>query len=390
MTRRGEVGAALAAVLVARTAVNGGLRVVYPFLPEIARGLGVSFATLATLVSLRSLAGVAAPAAARAAEALGRRALMVGATTAVAAGCLLVAGAPTVAVAAAGFLLVGLAKPAFDVPMQAWFADRVPWARRGRVLGVTELAWALSLAVTVPPSGVLIVAAGWRAPFVLVAVLAAIGVLAVAGLIPTDRPPQRRRARLALTRPRLALLGVVLLFSVSAELLFVVYGAWLEDDLGLSVTAIGTFTLVVVAAELVGEGAVAALSDRVGLRRAIMAGLLGSAGAYAALGLVGGSLAAAVLTVVAWFVCLEVTIVATVPFVSELATDPAPDAARPPPPARDRLLALMVAVIAAGRALGAVVAPAAYAAGGITASGRVAAAGVLLAAVLLLRVPSPG
>jgi predicted MFS family arabinose efflux permease len=82
--------------------------------------------------------------------------------------------------------------------------------------------------------------------------------------------------------------------------------------------------------------------------------------------------------VVLWLTAYETTIVATVPFVSELA-----------PGARERLLSLMAAVIAVGRGAGALVAGPVYAGGGIAASGLVAAGCVVAAAVLLVTVPSP-
>lgn len=380
------VGSALVAVLVARTAVTGGFRVVYPFLPEIERGLGVSAGALGGVLALRALMGLAAPAAPLVAERVGRRLLMLTAVATTTIGCLVVAGAgvterlwpsATFAVAASGIVLCGLAKPLFDVPMQGWFGARVPYARRGRVLGITELTWAFGLGLTVP-AGVLIALTSWQAPFVLVAVVAIAGFAVLARLVKPDRPATRVHQPLRLTRPFVAILGVVLLFRFAAELLFLSYGRWLENDFGLTVSAIGAFTLVIVAAELAGETAVATLADRIGLRRSIRIGLLTSAAAYVAIGLVGGSLAAAVVVVSVWLLAFEFTMVATIPFVSELATN-----------ARDRLLALMVMVNALGAALAALVAAPVFSAVGIAGGGLVAAACVLGAAVLVSAVPAP-
>lgn len=373
----GEVGAALAAVLVARTAVNGGVRVVYPFLPEIERGLGVAAETLGVVIALRAVAGLAAPVVPRVAERFGRRALMLTGVGATALGCLLVTGAPAFGVAAAGIVLCGLAKPQFDVSMQGWFGARVPYARRGRVLGITELTWALGLALTVP-AGALIALTSWQAPFALVLVVAAAGFVAVGRLIAPDRPATRVRRPLRLSRAHLAILAVMVLFRFALEIVFLSYGRWLETDFGLSVAAIGVFTLVVVASELAGEGAVAAFSDRVGLRRSVLAGLVGCAAAYTAIGFVRGWLAAAVVVVVVWFVASEITIVAAIPFVSELAVE-----------SRDRLLSLLVATNAMAAALAALVAARLFAAVGIAGVGLVAAVCVTVAAGLLLFVPSP-
>ena len=121
-----EVRAALLAVLVARTAVNGAHRIVYPFLPEIARGLGVSLGVMGGLLALRSTAGLAAPLVPRLAESLGRRTLMLVAVAGTVLGCLLLASASGVAMAAAGLLTAGLAKPLFDIPCRAGSVPACP------------------------------------------------------------------------------------------------------------------------------------------------------------------------------------------------------------------------------------------------------------------------
>ncbi|MGI8576309.1 MAG: MFS transporter [Egibacteraceae bacterium] len=378
-TRGGEVGAALTAVLVARLAVNGGIRVVYPFLPQIADGLGVSLATLTVLLALRWIGpGVLAPVCARLTERWGSRRLMLAATVLVAAGCLLTVAPGWWAFAAVGFVAVGLGKPLFDVPMQSWFSRRVPYAERARVIGITELTWGLSLLVTVPLSGYLIAGWSWRAPFLLVAGLALLGTLTVGRLIAADAAPARRRQPLVLTGARRAVLGTVALFTMASELLFVRYASWLGDDLGLQVVGVGLFTLVFVAAELCGEGAVVALGDRLGPRRMATGALLASAAVYLVFGLVGSAFFAAVLVVFCWLFCFEITIVATIPLVTGLA-----------PEARERLLALLLTATAVGRATGDVLAGPLYELGGIGANGVAAAVTVLLAAGLLQFVPAP-
>lgn len=374
-----EVRLALVAVVIARLGINGGIRVVFPFLPAIARGLGTTLAVMGVLVAVRSLVGTMAPLAASLGERTGRRAVMLGGLAATAIGSAVIGLAPSVVVAAVGFVLVGLGKPLFDVPMQGWFGARVPYAKRGRVLGITELTWAGGLLATVPLSGWLISRTTWRIQFLPVIVLVVAGLLAVAVLMRNDRPPSRVRTTLALTRPRVAMLAVVGLFSFAAESLFVVYGAWLEADLGFDVGAIGAFTVLVVAAELTGEGGVAALGDRIGLHRAVRAALVVSTVAYLTLLTVGNSVPLAILAVVIWFVGYEVSIVASVPLVTELGGE-----------GRDRLLGLMVGVLAGGRAVGALVAPQLFALGGIGAMAVVSAVSVAIAAVLMATlVPVP-
>ena len=230
-----------------------------------------------------------------------------------------------------------------------------------------------------PVSGFLIAATSWRAPFVLISVMAVAGTIAIFAGIDDDRPPHRTKKPLKMIAPRVTMLALTFLFSVAAEIVFIVYGQWLEDSFGLSVAAIGLFTIVVVVAEMIGEGLVTWFGDRIGPHRMILLGLLVSIAAYLALGIVGGSIALAIVVVIAWLLSFEVTIVATIPLVSELATE-----------SRDRLLSLLAVLFCLGRVVGALIAQPIYSAGGIAASGWAAAGCCALATLLLLKVPPPG
>jgi MFS transporter, DHA1 family, inner membrane transport protein len=373
-----EVRRALWAVLIARTAANGGLRVVYPFLPAIARGLGVSTGALSAVIALRNLGGLFTPITARIAEVTGRRKLMVVTMGIVVLGCVLTASSTTLLLAGAGILLVGMAKPAFDVAMQSWFGDRVPYEERGRVLGITELTWSIALVVTVTPSGFLIALTNWRAPFVLIGLLSAAGLLAIARGLGPDKPSHHEPRPLRLRPPHFLMLAGVVLFSVAAEIPFIVYGQWLEGSFGLSVAGIGVFTLVVVAAEFAGEGLVVVISDGVGLKRMILGGLVVSAVAYASLGAAENSLLLATVAVAVWIAAFEVTIVAAIPFVSELVVE-----------SRDRLLSLLAGCVALGRAVGAVTAQSIYGSGGMARTGIVSALCALVAAGLIMGIDEP-
>lgn len=390
----------LTAIVVARLAVNGGIRVVYPFLPVIARGLGVSFEVIALLVASRSLAGLAGPVLGRVTSVRRERDAMVLGVLVVAFGCLLIAASgamPPIARAVTvttGFAATGLARPLFELPMQTWVSANVPAAVRGRALGVTELGWALSLAVTVPLAGQLIGAAGWRSPFLLVAGLAAVGAVALATGLPADDAAMRHAGGTAVwprvvevplrTRriPTAAALCVGAALAVAAgESVLIVYGRWLTTDFGLSVAQIGVSTLVIVAAELCGEGLVVVVADRLGLCRTLFSALAASLAAYVLLGVVGSRVVLAYVTIGMLFVAFEVTIVALIA-VASLTVVPGRD--------RGRLFGGLMAAIACGNAAGAVVAPALYARGGIAMAGGVAAAAAALAAIVLWLGSRPG
>jgi len=59
-----------------RGVINTGFRIIYPFLPTIARALGVSIESVALAVTARSLIGVSGPLIGSAGDILGRRRAM--------------------------------------------------------------------------------------------------------------------------------------------------------------------------------------------------------------------------------------------------------------------------------------------------------------------------
>src|SRR5512139_2767895 len=105
----------MAAILVTRTVLNTAHRIIYPFLPSIARGLGISLTAASGLVTVRLLGGLAGPFLGPMADRRGRRPTMELALVlfALAGVGLVGAGslpAGALVVAAGAFLLYGLAK----------------------------------------------------------------------------------------------------------------------------------------------------------------------------------------------------------------------------------------------------------------------------------------
>ncbi len=179
----------LGTILFSRTALNVSFRVVYPFLPVISRGLGVPLTAVSFLLTLRALAGLSSPLFGPLSDRYGRRSLMLAGLGMMVTAGALIAGWPTYRVATVAFVLFGLSKTAYDPALQAYLGDAVPYHRRGRVLGITELSWSAAWLIGVPAAGFLIERAGWQAPFVALAVLALVGLLFTWRLSPDQ--PQR-------------------------------------------------------------------------------------------------------------------------------------------------------------------------------------------------------
>ncbi len=358
-----------------RLVLNTGYRLVYPFLPAISRGLGISLDRAGVLVAARNLAGATTPAI----VAAGRRStrtLIALALSLFALGAALTSVTTAFWGVFAGFVLMGMGKPAFDVGAMTYLADRTPYARRARFLAMLELTWAGGLLVGAPAAGWLIDRSGWDAPFWLIAVLAGLAALLAFRLLEGARRVEGdRSAQPRLDRPGKALLMVFLLFSTAAELVFVVLGSWLELEFGLSIIELGVFAAVVGFSELSGESLTLVFADRVGKRNAVMMGMVLSITGFVAIGVLGGSLVGGLAAAALAFLGFEITIVSALPFASEVQ-----------PATRSRYLGLIQVAMAAARAIGALAGNPLFDAFGVGANAGLAALLNLVALVILYRV----
>ena len=368
---------------VIRWIVNVTYRMVYPFLPAIARGLGVSVSSAGLLVTARSAVGLTSPLFGPLSDRWGRRRMMAAGLLSLACGGVVIALVPSYAAAFVGFLFLGLAKVIFDPSLQAYLGDRVPYHRRGLVIAVTELAWAAGMLIGAPLVGLAIEHWGWRTPFGLLAALAVVGLGALLLVLPSDRPSSDEAAALSSfadafrqvlsQRTAVAALAVFFLLVTANEILFIVYGSWMETGFGLSVARLGLLTTVIGVAELLGEIGVGAIVDRLGKRTSVAIGLALTSAAYLLLPLVASELRWALAGLFVLFICFEFTIVSSIPLATELV-----------PAARGTMMALNVAGLSLGRAIGAPLGLALWSRGGLAWNGLVAGVITLLALGVLL------
>ena len=122
----------------ARFLQNTLLRVVYPFAPAFARGLGVPIETIYFIVSLRNLLGLFAPLFAPLPERYGRRVVMSTSLLIFGIASLLVVGVPVIWTFGIAIIMAGVLKVIYDPAMQSYLGDIVPYHQRGKALSVTE------------------------------------------------------------------------------------------------------------------------------------------------------------------------------------------------------------------------------------------------------------
>ncbi len=360
----------------ARLVINSAQRFVYPFLPAIARGLGIPLEQAGLLVSSRWMVGLAAPVIV---TTMGRnearKRLAVLGLGLFALGAFVTAATNLFVGALAGFILIGLGKPVFDVAAQAYIADRTPYHRRARYLSIIELTWAGGLLVGAPAAGVLIDLGNWATPFWVIGVLAVGALAAVMRVMDSDHPGSLPEPTpLAMDRMAWALLIVAALFSTAAELMTVVLGAWLEDVFGLSLLALGGIGTIIALAELAGEGGTLAFTDRLGKRRAVAVGLFVSMAGFLGVAALSNVLVGGVAALAVALAGFELSIVSAIPLASEIR-----------PGARTRYLAWMTVSFAVGRTIGAAFGPLLFTTFGLGANAAAALVADTLAIVILFR-----
>ncbi|MEJ2430340.1 MAG: MFS transporter [Deltaproteobacteria bacterium] len=344
-------------VFFSRLLLNLAVRVTYPFLPAIARGLSISFQQAGLLVAARHCVGLTGALWGVFSERKGYGwGMLIGLTTLL-AGCFTVSLAGGFAFALVGFILIGISKPVYDPSVQAFVSARIPYTKRAMALGILETSWSGSWLLGVPLSGVLIAHFGWHSPFSFIsgaALLAIFLTVRLKDVTSTDHVSgENTEENLSVSsEAALGKLGPILILGVSLFMVFanenmvIVYGAWLEKQFHLQVRELGFFSILVGMAELGGELTVVVLVDRIGKRKAILGGLVLTGLSYLALPFCQSTLYMALAGLVSMFYLFEFTIVSIFPYVSEMV-----------PMERGKWLAFNYTALVIGRLCGALSGP---------------------------------
>ncbi len=336
-----------------RLAFNTFYRMIYPFLSFFAKGMGVNLRTISYAVTARSLMGLVSPFLASVADSRGRKAgMLIGMAVFSTAICLVVFW-PTFIAFFISLSLSMIGYLIFVPSLQAYLGDKVPYEKRGRVLGITEFAWSLSAIIGVPLVGLIIARHGWMAPFPLLAMLGALAFSLLAWMLPKDPAPPvgqpgflHNLVKVITYRPAVAALVMAGLYTAANEVITLVYGVWVEQTFSLNIASLGVTALAIGISELGGEALVTAFTDRIGKRTALTIGLVGNCLAALALPIFGRQLAGALVCLIFFYLTFEFTMVSGIPLMTEIF-----------PAARATMLAAHMASIAIGRSVGDLLAP---------------------------------
>ena len=312
--------------------MNTARRFLYPFAPILSRGLGVSLSAITSLIAANQITGILSLFFAPIGDYLGYRIMMIAGLALLSIGMLSGGFFPWYGTVLLAVFLAGLGKGIFDPALQAYIGRQVPFTRRGLAIGIAETSWAGSTLIGIPLAGILIERFSWRTPFFALGGVALIGTVLLRIFIPPDRKNAgsihhttiniwHLWRKLLQSRAAIGVLCYAFLVNAANDTLFVVYGAWLEHAFGLSIIALGFSSIIIGFAELLGEGLTASFADRLGLKRALLLGLILSAASYLVLPFVGTVLSGALIALFLIFISLEFTIVTSLSLFSEIVPD---------------------------------------------------------------------
>ncbi|MBV7332680.1 MFS transporter [Chloroflexi bacterium TSY] len=370
--------------ILTRLLVDTGVQLFNPFLSIIAKGLGIDFVALGQLVSLRSLMGLLAPLFGAQADRRGYRNVLRASLYIGAVGVIIIGLSWEFWHVVIGMILWGIGLAAFAPTLQAYMSARLPYARRARVIGIVEYAWALAGIVGLYSIGWLIQLYGWRTPFFVLG-----GGMGIAGLFFGLLPSARNGAQqksfisplseqiqdktslaedMSLTTQSRVLRSwsvIVRFFQLGSNArsayanmiggtflyfgamqVFAAYGVWLANEYHLPPSSLGTVALLLGFADLCGSVLVSLITDRFGKRRSVIVGGICAAIGFLLMPILNVNIALAVLSIALARGCFEFAIVSNISLISEQV-----------PAQRGKVMALSVAINLVGTTVAATSGP---------------------------------
>lgn len=353
------------AIVFARLVINITKRFPYPFVAAIGAAFNVSAASIQNVIALTNGSGLLSPLLGTISEHYGRKTVMFGILAMMSGMSLVGALFADYGIFVVVMFSFGIGKIIYDPTFQAYLGDVIHFKRRARVMGIAELSWALSLIIAAPLTGFLLDASSLQAVFAFLAAALAAGAAALWLFVESDARPGQDHQRIRIINP-LAAIRIVskhppavfaLLFAicltVAHEMFFINYGLWMEDSFDLVLTALGTVTMVIAIAEIIGEFIVIAIADRLGPKTTSMSGMLAAAISFSIIPALSFSLPLAMFGIFVMFIGIETAIVASLPMFTEIL-----------PQSRSVMMSANMGAHSLGRVIGAALGGLVYAASG--------------------------
>lgn len=272
-----EVRDNITAITIARLVTNACYRFAPPFLAVIAKGFNISLPEIGIAMFISELSGLASPFIGRFVDRLRHRNAMLVGLGGTVAGTTMAAISPSVVFFAIGITLMCTTKLFFDLGLGAWIADHVPYERRSRVVGFTEIAWALGLLIGVSAMGVVTALTSWRGGYALGALGVVVMMVVIAARIASE--PRVVHLREIDHIHRVTGRGWIIVATsycimAASQCIFVTFGAWLGDEFGFEPAGIAAVGFGLGVVELFAALNSARRTDSWGKERSVATGSL--------------------------------------------------------------------------------------------------------------------
>jgi predicted MFS family arabinose efflux permease len=290
----------------AKAVANTALRWAPPFLPVLEKAFGTTTAQMTTILGVGEMAGLSTVGVGKYLD-RGKERLVMTLALGLLSIASLVALIGTTVTFAIGFVMVILGVANCTVAGHAYISSRVPYTTRARSIGLYETSWAFALIIGAPIIAVLIGIFGWRGPYGMLAIAAALMSLLIWRSSETPRldetsTPEDELATSqpiehadfsthaamldttaldpagtspgigALTAQAWAVIVGSALLALSGLSVFAISGSWLDDAFGVSTGGLGAVAMGFGALELLGSMASAGFADRIGKFRSTVIG----------------------------------------------------------------------------------------------------------------------
>lgn len=305
----------------AKAVANTALRWVPPFLPTLERAFGASTGQMTTILGIGEMAGLSTIGVGRFLD-RGRERLVMTLALVVISVSSLVALVGTTFTFAISFLLVVLGVANLTVAGHSTISRFVPYAGRGRAIGLYETSWAIALLIGAPLIAVLIESFGWRGPYVVLSVACAVMAVWIwtAGTRNPPKEPVAVATAIRIGSLPLRVWAVIIgsaLLALSGLSVFAISGKWLDTAFGVSTGGLGLVAMAFGAFELLASVGSAGFVDRIGKLRALLLGIALLLGGQVVMAVADDSLWVGVVGILAFLCGFEFAFVTSLSLVTE-------------------------------------------------------------------------
>jgi predicted MFS family arabinose efflux permease len=299
---------------------NACYRFAPPFIAVIARGLHVTVAQMGIAFMIGEFAGLSSPILGRIVDKNNRMVTMMIGMVGITLAVITAATSTTLIQFAIAMCVMSGSKVLFDTALIVWVNDHVPYERRGRIVGVIETSWALSLFIGVAIMGVATAVFSWRAGFAV----GAIGMMISGGLIVAALPrhdahaPVSEQARGKVPPNGYLVFACAFLLMGASQCLGITFGPWFEDEFNFSSAALIAVVIVLGLFELVSSIGSSRVTDTWGKENSIRRGSILMVVSALLMGLAAHTSFVAVPMLVLFILGFEFALVSMLPLAANI------------------------------------------------------------------------